>query len=59
MKIWIEIFDLQSGECLKTLEDHKNWVTSILMIPNSKFISGSWNKKMKIWFLNSSFEYIK
>ena len=49
----IKIFDLKSGECLKTLEDHKNWVTSILMIPNSKFISGSWDKKMKIWDLNS------
>jgi WD40 repeat protein len=49
----IKIWDLETGECLKTLTDHKHWVTSILIIPNNKFLSGSCDKTIKIWDLNS------
>ena len=49
----IKIWDLETGECLKTLKDHKHCVTSILIFPNNKFISGSIDKTMKIWDLNS------
>ena len=49
----IKIWDLESGECLKTLEDHDDWVRSILLIQNNKFISGSLDGRIKIWDLNS------
>ena len=50
----IKIWNLETGECLKTLNNqHKNWITSVLMIQNSKFISGSWDKTIKLWDLNS------
>ena len=37
----IKIWDLETGECLKTLNDHTNGVTSILILKDNKFISGS------------------
>ena len=49
----IKIWDFDTGECLKTLEDHQNEVTCILIIPNDKFISGSYDNTIKIWDLNS------
>ena len=49
----IKIWDLESGDCLKTLTDHKNSVTSILTIPNNKFVSGSTDETIIIWDLNS------
>jgi WD40 repeat protein len=49
----IKIWDLESGKCLKTLKDHKDWVKCILTISNNKFLSGSWDNTVKIWHLNS------
>jgi hypothetical protein len=49
----IKIWDFESGNCLKTLVDHDNWVTSILLIPNNKLVSGSVDKTIKIWDLDS------
>jgi WD40 repeat protein len=49
----IKIWNLHSGECLKTLNEHKNNVNCILIIPNNKFISSSDDKTIKIWDLNS------
>ena len=49
----IKIWDLETGECLKTLNDHKHCVTSILIIPNNKFITGYVDGIIKIWDLNS------
>ena len=48
----IKIWDLETGECLKTLEDHADWVTSIL-IHNSKLITCSSDKTIKIWNLDN------
>jgi WD40 repeat protein len=49
----IKIWDLETGKCLKTLTDHKDWVTCILIIPNNKFVSGFSDETIKIWDLNS------
>ena len=49
----IKIWNLETGECLKTLEDHKGWVTSILLYNDNKFISCSDDKTIKIWSLDS------
>ena len=48
----IKIFNLATGECLKSLEEHQDWVTFILIIRN-KFISASLDKTIKIWDINS------
>ena len=49
----IKIWNSKNGECLKTLEDHQDCVTNILIIPNNKFITGSIDKTVKVWDLNS------
>ena len=50
----IKIWNLETGECLKTLKPHNNhYQIRILIIPNNKFISTSWDKTIKIWDLNS------
>ena len=49
----IKIWDLETGECKKTLLDHKVSVQSVLILPNNKFISGSLDKTIKIWDFNS------
>ena len=49
----IKIWDLETGECLKTLNDHKNYVNCILIISNNRFMSGSEDKTIKIWDLNT------
>ena len=49
----IKIWNLKTGECLKTMTDHKGWVTSILILPNNILISGSCDETIKIWDLNS------
>jgi WD40 repeat protein len=46
----IKIWNLESGECLKTLDHHTH---SILIIPNNKFISQPYDTTIKIWDLNS------
>jgi WD40 repeat protein len=47
----IKIWDLQSGECLKTLNEHSLGAKSVLIYKNNKFISGSFDKTIKIWDL--------
>ena len=49
----IKIWSLETGECLKTLQDHRDWVTCILIISNNRFISSSVDKTIKIWNINS------
>ena len=49
----IKVFNLETGECLKTFKDHEHSVDNILLIPDNKFISRSSNNILKIWDLNS------
>ena len=49
----IKIWNLESGECHKTLNGHNGWVTSILLSENSRLISSSVDKCIKIWDLDS------
>jgi aspartate 1-decarboxylase len=50
----IKIWDLESGDCLKTLTDHQDWVNCIIIIPGDKFISGANDETVKIWDMNSN-----
>jgi len=49
----IKIWDL-NGNCLKTLEGHKDRITSLIITPDSKnIVSGSYDKIIKIWDLET------
>jgi len=48
----IKIWNLQTFECVATLEDHKNLINKIL-IKNNILISCSYDKTIKIWSLKN------
>ena len=47
----IKIFNLETGECLKTLKE--NQLSVILLLPNDRFISSSLDARFNMWNLNS------
>ena len=50
----IEIWDTETGECLKTLNGHTNSVRSIVVSPDgSKIVSGSVDSTVKVWGVES------
>ena len=50
----IKIWDIQSGECLNTLEGHSYSVESVAISPDGKtIVSGSGNGTIKIWDIKS------
>ncbi len=38
-----------TGECLRTIEAHSNFVRFMIELPNNKIISCSDDKKIKVW----------
>jgi len=50
----IIIWNAKTGELLRNIEGHSNWVLSVAISPDNKFIaSGSADKTIKIWSLES------
>ena len=49
----IKVWDLNSGECLRTLFAHSGEVNCIEIISNEKLVSGSSDKTLKVWDLNT------
>ena len=50
----IKIWDIQSGECLKTLKGHSEWADSVAISTDGNTIaSGSRDKSIKIWDIKS------
>lgn len=49
----INIWDLATGECLKTLAGHLNCVTKLLLLNDDTLVSGSWDHTIRIWNLKS------
>lgn len=47
----IKVWDLESGECLKTLKGHEDSVTCFEWY-NDKLISGSWDSNIRVWDIN-------
>ena len=46
MRVW----DAQSGECLRTLEGHSDFVTSVALSGDgTRIVSGSWDKTVRVW----------
>ena len=42
------VWDLESGECTKTLEGHTHWVSSVAISPDGKtVVSGSYDKTVR------------
>jgi WD40 repeat protein len=51
----IKVWDCQTGACLRTLNEHTNWVTSLAMHPTRKqFASGSQDHSVIIWSSETS-----
>ena len=50
----IRIWDLKTGDLIKTIEGHENWVSSVSLTPNGKFIvSGAFDHTIRIWELET------
>ena len=46
----LRIWDIDTGMCLKIIEDNKLGATScLLFISNENLVSGSWDKTLKMW----------
>lgn len=50
----IRIWDVESGRCTKTLNEHTSWVHSVLYSPNGKrIVSKSEDRSVRIWDVES------
>ena len=49
----IKIWNLETGECIKTLTGHTNWVLSLQPLAKNRLASGSGDKTIIIWNLDT------
>jgi WD40 repeat protein len=50
----LQVWDLESGACLRTLEGHKDQVSSVSMSPDGRrAVSASWDNTLRVWDLRS------
>ena len=49
----IRIWNIETSECLKTINSHSLPVMDILLISDNKFATSSWDKKIKVFDLNT------
>ncbi|MFB0561087.1 MAG: WD40 repeat domain-containing protein [Candidatus Lokiarchaeia archaeon] len=49
----IRLWNVETGECIKTSEAHKSGVGSICFSPNGGFaLSGGWDNNIKLWIFD-------
>ena len=51
-KFVIQIWDIESGERLKTLNGHSDWVSGLICLPNGYLASCSLDNSIKVWDLD-------
>ena len=44
---------METGECIKTINEHTNVVVSIMMVSDNKFVTGSFDKTMKLFDMDN------
>ena len=49
----IKLWDVDTGECLRTLTGHSGTVISLHLLPNNILASGSLDKSIKLWNVSS------
>ena len=50
----INLWDVETGECIDTLNGHEGWVTCVAFSPNYQFLaSGSTDYTVKLWTVGS------
>jgi WD40 repeat protein len=45
----IKFWNVNNGQCIKTLNGHTHFVVCLLLLRNGHLASGSWDKTIKIW----------
>jgi WD40 repeat protein len=43
----IKFWNVNNGQCIKTLNGHTDWVNCLLLLKNGQLASGSWIKQLK------------
>ena len=50
----LKVWDLESGQALRTLEGHSEWVDGVAVRQDGKLaVSASWDKTLRVWDLES------
>ena len=49
----IKIWNVDSGECIRTLTGHLSGVDSLQILSNNKLASGAWDGSINIWNIDS------
>ena len=49
----IKIWNIENGECIRTLTGHSNWVISVELISQNRLASGSLDNTIKIWNIDN------
>jgi WD40 repeat protein len=59
IRLW-DVNNDNNMECIKILEGHTSWITSIAVLPNGMIVSGSWDKTIRVWDVNNdnNVEYV-
>jgi hypothetical protein len=54
MDITVRVWDVESGVCLRTLEGHSDWVSSVSLTPDGRrAVTGSYDKTVRVWDVES------
>jgi len=45
----IKLWNVQTGKCEATLEEHSDRVTALVLLPDGWLASGSWDHTIRLW----------